>query len=370
MQSRAPSRWVRLRWLGGLCLLLACAGCNLSFVAEGARGTFDGPPIVRIAAPLPDQTFLAGATVIVQARVENAGPDLARVSVLLDEALLGEKRDPNESAAAVLPLTIDWPTSNPGEFTIAVQAERGDGSLAREDVRVNVIPRGSAQPTATAFTAAPALATDGPAANESGMAGRMLQPAPLRKGPGADYDLAGSLEAGREIEILAVNPQGMWYRITSDSMDAAWVYAEYLEPAGDPSQLPVEAGPSAPAAEGVNLKLLEVLLERPVVCNQATLARAIARNDGGLASQTVWVIAEAVLTSGDALGEAPAQAYLKALEPGEAHTVEIPLTLAAGAGEEQSVRVTVDSGDHVPETDETDNSGASPSFVLEQGDCA
>ena len=72
-----------------------------------------------------------------QARVENAGPDLARISVLLDDALLGEKVNPNETNAAVLPLTIDWPTSNEGEFIISVLAERGDGSYAREDVSIS-----------------------------------------------------------------------------------------------------------------------------------------------------------------------------------------------------------------------------------------
>ena len=143
MQSGVASGRINAYRLMLVTVLLVCAGCNLGFPGEGALATFEGPPVIHIAAPSPNQTFLAGATVIVQARVENAGPDLARISVLLDDALLGEKLNPNETNAAVLPLTIDWPTSNAGEFKISVMAERGDGTLAREDVSILVISKAS-----------------------------------------------------------------------------------------------------------------------------------------------------------------------------------------------------------------------------------
>ena len=55
--------------------------------------------------------------------------------------MLGEQLNPNETNAAVLPLTIDWPTSNAGEYKLSVVAERGDGTFAREDVSIQVIPK-------------------------------------------------------------------------------------------------------------------------------------------------------------------------------------------------------------------------------------
>lgn len=128
----------RLRAAMLLLVSLICAACNLDAPPDEATSRFDGPPVIHIAAPQPGQIFQAGATVIVQARIEKAGPDLARVAVLLDEAVLGEKLLPNESAAAVLPLTIDWPTSQAGQFTLSVLAERADGSASREDVSVEV----------------------------------------------------------------------------------------------------------------------------------------------------------------------------------------------------------------------------------------
>ena len=100
---------------------------------------FDGPPVIHIASPLPNQTFQSGSTVIVQARIENAGPDLVRISMLLNGAVLGEKLNPNPDGAAVVPVTIDWPTSSPGQFLIGIAAEREDGTIASEEVSVLVI---------------------------------------------------------------------------------------------------------------------------------------------------------------------------------------------------------------------------------------
>ncbi len=122
-----------------LLTLLICAACNLDAPQDDAASRFDGPPVIHITAPQPGQTFLAGTTVILQARIEKAGPDLARVAVLLDEDLLGEKLQPNETAATILPMTIDWPTSQVGRYTLSVLAERADGSASREDVSIEVV---------------------------------------------------------------------------------------------------------------------------------------------------------------------------------------------------------------------------------------
>ncbi len=401
MQSGVASGRVKVCRLALILVLLVCAGCNLGVIGEGAPASFEGPPIIHIAAPTPNQTFLAGATVIVQARVENAGPDLARISVLLDDALLGEKVNPNETNAAVLPLTIDWPTSNTGEFKISVLAERGNGEFAREDVNILVIAESSAESSTTSETARqdtvspeprdatadrqPDAAADGeqppeqppPAPTEpavtgaSRVAGTMTQPARIRIGPGATYDLVGNLDENLEVMIDAVNPSREWYRIAYNDLSDAWVYAEFVQPVGDTSGLPIETGPPMPAEQGVNLVVIDVQLAPPIVCNQQTTARARIRNEGtDEAGNVAWVIAEPVLISdGSSLLENPPLAYLKTLEAEEEDTVEFPLTLTTHAGQEQFIRVVVDSGNHLPETDETDNTGNSAVFILQPGDC-
>ena len=381
MQSCIASGRIKAYRLPFILVLLVCAGCNLGIIGEGAPPSFEGPPVIKIVAPSPDETFQAGATVIVQARVENAGPDLSRISVLLDDALLGEKLNPNETNATVLPLTIDWPTSNAGEFKISVIAERGDGSFAREEVNIFVIaedslPSGEAASTKEAVLGAPDQpdAAQPPSDDASGgrqVAGTMLQPARIRLGPGATYDLVGSLDENHEILIVAVNPSQEWYRISYEDRADAWVYAEFVRPAADMSGVPVEIGPPRPALAGVNLVLLDVEIAPPLVCGQESIVRARIRNAGADDAQgAVWVIADAVLMSdGSSLIDNPPPVFLRTLEANAETIIEIPLTLTTHFDEEQLIRVVADSGNHLPETDETDNSRNSASFILQKGDC-
>ena len=206
---------------------------------------------------------------------------------------------------------------------------------------------------------------------ESRVAGTMTQPARIRVGPGATYDLLGSLDEKHEIMIVAVNPSREWYRISYDDHIDAWVYAEFIRPAADISGIPVETGPPLPAEQGVNLVVVDVQIEPPLVCNQESTVRARIRNEGTDEAQSVaWVIAEAVLMSdGSSLSENPPLAYLKTLEAAEEDTVEFPITLTTHYDEEQLIRVVVDSGNHLPETVETDNTRNSAPFILQRGDC-
>ncbi len=373
MQSGVASRGMKAFQLPLIWVLFICAGCNLGIGGEAAPPSFEGPPVIKIAAPSSDEKFLAGATVIVQARVENAGPDLARISVLLDDALLGEKLNRNESNATVLPLTIDWPTSNAGEFKISVVAERGDGTIAREDVRIFVVSEESAAPAESGESEQTDELESAPDAAASGqrVKGMMLQPARIRLGPGATFDLVGNLDENHEVLIVAINPSREWYRISYDGQVDAWVYAEFVRPADDISGVTVETGPPLPAAAGVNLVVLEVEIMPPLVCGEESIVKARIRNAGADEAQSVaWVIADAVLMSdGSSLIENPPPAYLKTLDANEEDIIEFPLTLTTHFDEEQLIRVIVDSGNHLPETDETDNSRNSASFILQKGNC-
>ena len=385
-----------------LCLLFL-AGCNLNFTPGDPSPSFEGPPVIHIAAPQPGQKFQSGATVIVQARVENAGPDIARVAVLLNEELMGEQLNPNETNAEVLPLTIDWSTSNQGDFTIAVVAERGDGSVAREDVNIMVVPRSQfAAPEATSATrvsadqsptavdapsqteatadteSAPeespqATATNAPAGPRQAT-GTVIHPAPLRPGPGVDSGQPiGSLMVDDEVLIIAVNPEGSWYRIRRGAEIDAWVDASLLSADEDLSGLPTETGAPQAPQEGVNLVVTSIeLVPDPPVCGQPTIVRAIVRNSGAVDSQTSpWVAAKAHLLSDESVQAQNLETvYLPALEAGEETALEIPLTLTARYAELHVIRVTVDQGNHVIETHENDNTGASRQFELSQGTCS
>ena len=393
-------------------LLLAatiCAACNLNFAPVDETAAFAEPPAIFIAAPLPNQTFLVGATVMVQARVENAGPDLARVSVLLDDALLGEKLNPNETNAAVLPLTIDWPTSIPGQYKITVVAERASGASAREEVSILVIARtvadvpvaptdepqaaateqtaesldSTSQPTAVSDTPADqAPATTAPATEaapasigESQVAGVVLDPANLRSGPGTAFvPPVGSLPSGQAVTIVAVNPARDWFRITYADLGDAWIYSDLVQPAGVLSGVPVETGPAAPTQEGVNLVVASVMISpNPPTCLEPASVKALIQNTGTVKANHAGILkTEAVLErDGQILNEdddpVPSQTSIDA---GAEVELQIPITLSAHFGQAQRIRVSVDIGSQILEIDETDNSGTSSLFELQKGNCA
>jgi len=299
------SRWFLLPLI---LIALIFSGCSLSAPVGGgdAQTTFDGAPVVRIFSPLPNQTFLEGTTVNIQARIENAGPDIAKVSIFLDDALAGEQPNPNQSGAAAFSVTLDWVTSNPGQYEIAVVAERADGTSSnRETVKISVIKQATvggdsgedtsntdnttSQPTATSADTASSQSSDNNTntgnssnTNNSGTSGNSnttTQPTPapptntpqpsntpeptdsptpskpmalvisganLRRGPSTVFEPpVGSIAANQEAEIVAVNPGRDWYKIKYFNSEA-WIFGTLIETSGDVASLPVDAGPPTP----------------------------------------------------------------------------------------------------------------------------
>ena len=100
-----------------------------------------------------------------------------------------KKSTPTKLARRRCHLSIDWPTSNPGNFQLAVLAERGDGTSARADVTIRVIAQGESQP-AEPDSAETASDTDEDAADaatdaleQPHVTASLIQPSELRRGP-------------------------------------------------------------------------------------------------------------------------------------------------------------------------------------------
>lgn len=350
-------------------LVLAGAGCNLMFAPPGAATRFEGPPQIIIAAPMANQAFLAGTTVILQARVENAGADLARVSVLLDEALLGEKINPNETGAAILPLSIDWPTSNPGNYQLAVLAERGDGTSARSDVTIRVIAPGENQPPEP-DSADTVSTTDDDAAtvalDQPHVPAAVIQPSELRRGPSADHDIIGSLDRDTPIVIVAVSPYRNWYRILHDDETQVWLLAESVVEV-DISGLPAETGPPLPLPNLV-VEALRLQPEAPV-CGEEIAVSATIRNIGTHRAPTLGLpIIEALRSDNDEVVIAMPITLMQGLDADESYQLDAALTLREPLGTDLVIRVTV-GGIQVAEVNTSDNSATSQPFTLVAGDC-
>ena len=316
---------------------------------------------MHIAAPLHEQTFLAGATVIVQARIENAGPDLAQIRVLLNDETLGEQAQPNPTGAAILPLTIDWRSGDTGEFTIAVAAERGDGESAKESVTVFVI---SDLPDRSE-----ASSVEGTIRPVDSLPGTTIKPANLRAAPAADAALVANIPAEQTLELIARDATGDWYQAIHGELEA-WVFAEMIDVAGDISLLPTAGESTAPdnSAGAVNLVIESMAIKpNPLVCGEPGELTVIIGNDG-----------ESDTSSGgfidirDGAGEIVAE-FQQVFSPvpagGSVRSHGADITLLAGAGLLHTLEARIDSSDMIAETNEDDNT-ATLSYTLAAGDCA
>lgn len=357
-------------------VLMVVCGCSLTAPSEGGAAAFEGPPVIRIASPLPNQTFLAGATVVIQARIENAGPDMARVSVLLDDAVVGEQLNPNEIGAAEFSVKIDWPTSIPGQYAIAVDAARGDGAVTRETVTVTVIGQTdsgaavsgeSADEAASEAVPEPPTA-DAPSPTLDSLAARVITASNLRTGPSTRFDPPlDNIAANRDVEIVAVNPDGDWYKIRYDGGEA-WIYAGSVSATRDVAGLPLDSGPSPPA-NPVNLTVGGIAIQpHPLVCGEPAQIEVTVHNEGtAAAAPGGWIEIEAMLKSTSEV-MASAGAVFPAIPAGGSFTASANLTVDIHYNETQSIRITVDTPNQVDESNEDDNVRYDE-YVLQQGGC-
>ncbi len=70
----------------------------------------------------------------------------------------------------------------------------------------------------------------------------------VRQGPGTDYPVISSLNAGDTVTALGKDSAGDWYQVQTAAGGTGWVNAAYVQPAGDTGGLPVVAAPAVPAA--------------------------------------------------------------------------------------------------------------------------
>ena len=257
--------------LSGLVLLLLLAACNLSTQPDPASQALAGVPAVQILAPLPNAAYLEGVTVNVQAQIQNAGPDLARVDFAVDNQVFASLTEPNSAGAPVLSVSESWVSSGTGAHSLSVSAVRGDGSFSVPvSVTITVVGQvsrpsqgdsgtssgggagsgdGGQQPQEQAQepdrpAPAPEPTSDRPMA-------RFLRGANVRSGPDTRFaPPIGSIAAGDQAELLAINIHKTWYKIKYYNSEG-WVFGSLLEASGNVDDLPVVYGPPLPAPTAI-----------------------------------------------------------------------------------------------------------------------
>ncbi|MFN8528472.1 MAG: CARDB domain-containing protein [Anaerolineae bacterium] len=293
-----------LRWTAALAAALLLAGCTLSTAPADTSGIISGAPTVRIVSPLPNAAYLVGVPVNIQAQIGNAGADIDRVEIAVDNTLAATLPQPNTSASPAFNIVYTWTATGEGDHIVAVTAYRADGSnSAPQTVTISVRAQGAQPPTdlptqntttntsggsqntqptntsqsqpnplnlaQTQSAAQQAAQTSVQSASQP--ASQASQPAPqtaasatpnvptasftqainVRRGPGTNFDPPlGTFAVGQTTEILGTNLDGTWLKVRFGSGEG-WVYGPLTTITGSIAQLPREAGPATPIPTAV-----------------------------------------------------------------------------------------------------------------------
>jgi uncharacterized protein YraI len=82
-------------------------------------------------------------------------------------------------------------------------------------------------------------------APSEGLAGRIVNTAILRNGPGSGYAILGTIPSGAQVAVVGRNADNTWFQIVpSSSSLRGWVEADYVQVTGDVTTL-VIAGPGS-----------------------------------------------------------------------------------------------------------------------------
>lgn len=409
-----------------VCMLLIATftGCNLNALPNTT--SISGAPLVQFVSPQAG-AFMEGVSVNVQAQVTNAGADIDRVEIAIDDTLAATITDPNPDGDAAFAVTHGWLAAGLGDHRIAVTAFRGDGSASEpaavtitiveaggrggsntqettlgtpspQSTRLvlpSVTPRPGQATQAGQPTQAPqstVVPTTAPTTGSQAVIGSgaptvsFTQGINVRRGPGLEFDPPiGAYAAGQSAEILAVSTGGDWYKVRYGGGEG-WVYGPLVTVNGDTSSLPREAGPPRPtprpatatsaaptqlpaAQSGANLVAgIIVLNPQQPTCNQTFTVGFDVANLGTEATNGSGTISLVDVRAADGSTQGQTIGGFPVIAPGQTFRVDMPLTVSTWYGETHRITLTIDPGNTIPESNPNDNA-ISIEYTLARGDC-
>lgn len=401
-------------WQVLVLLVLLMTGCTLNNALPSNSQNISGAPTVRIILPQPNATYLSGVAVNIQAAVSNAGEDIDRVEIVIDGNTVATMTDANPNNAATFNVTYGWSAGNVGTHTIDVTAYRADGSSsAPATVEITVIGADSqptatrAQPSATPQqqqqptgesqsteaqgnnpTSAPPTNAPQSQPTSSQPTATFAQGINVRRGPGLAFDPPiGAFAAGQSAEILAMNPDGTWYKVRYGSGDG-WVFAALSQASGDVASLPRESGPPVPtaapptavpptqppaatAAPATSANLVAGIVElNPGVptCQQTFTIGLDVANLGNEPTAASGIISVNDVRSADGTSQQTTFGGFPVIQPGQTVRINMPLTVSTYYNEEHTIILIIDPDNQIPETEEGDNR-REVRYTLQRGNC-
>jgi hypothetical protein len=397
----------------GLMLMAALAACNLANAPGqgGSETIISGAPVVRIAAPLPNATYLEGVSVNIQAAISNAGADIERVEILVDNEVTATLPQPNTAGAPTFSIAQPWTAAGAGQHTVAVTAFRADGSSSEPaSVNITVVAQGAAAtPSRTPGSSAestdeasnsndntngsssqsvnaspaasntPAPPTDSPEPEASDTPSRpqvtFSQGVNLRRGPSVKFaPPIGSYATGQTADVLAKNQAGDWYKIRGTNGEG-WVSAQFVTVSGNVDSITIDNGPPVPtdtpvftatpvatavpptAVTNANLVLGNVGFTPalPAKCGQTIEIKIDVANLGQTATSTGGTISIKDFWNGQE--QASTTGAFPVINPNQTLNIGgIFLTITTNVDADHKIVVVLNPNGAVPETTNADNS--------------
>lgn len=416
----------------GVVLIAALiTGCSLNNAVGGTESmTISGAPSVRLVSPQPNAAYLEGVAVNIQALITNAGADIDRVEVAVDNQIAAALPDPNTSDAASFSIAHTWTAAGVGTHTISVTAFRADGSSSDPvSANINVVAQGAAaqpttvvnvQPTSVSNNPAPtATVEDAPAMTraiaQGGQTITTNTPRPttaavnsaptatttpnvpmasfaqainVRRGPGTNFEpVIGVVQPGQNIEIIGINPARSWYKIRFGTPGEGWVFAQLTTVTGDTTNLPVDVGPATPipptpvpvlpsaipataapqSSADLVVGILELIPGQPRCGETFSIGLDVA-NLGTTPTSASSTVDVIDYRAADNSQQGNTVGGFPVLQPNQTFRVIMQLTISTHYAENHRLVLTVDPQNVVPETDNSNNV-RDVTYLLERGNC-
>ncbi|MBE2184594.1 MAG: SH3 domain-containing protein [Anaerolineae bacterium] len=381
-------------------LTILSGACSLRLMPAPAPTTvIEGAPRVEIITPAAGAAYMQGVNVYIQALISNAGGDIDRIEISVDDALLQTLRDPNPEGLPHFSIQFAWPAEGIGEHTAQIVAIRGDDTTSEPaSVQFRVVGENGGDSTAEATpettetatptaaqTSSPAPTTAPPTVVTGQPTATFTQSANVRSGPGLIFaPPIGAIAAGQTAEVLAVNPSATWYKVRYGSGEG-WVSAALIAISGDSTSLPVDPGPPQPTntpapptlpplttntpQSSANLVPgLVVLLPSQPVCDETFIIGFDIANVGTEATIASGSISVSDTRQSDGAVVETTVGGFPILQAGETFRAEMPFTVNAFYEEDHVLTLVIDPNNQIAEANESDNR-TSLTFRLVKGSC-
>ncbi len=392
--------------LSALILLSLLVACNLTVSPGPQVQEISGPPQVEILSPMPNSTYLEGVAVNIQVQVRNAGADLARVDFAVDNQLLDSQDSPNSDGAATFIASSSWTASGAGSHLLSVIAARSDGSSsAPASVTVTVIGQGGLtgdrgpggspadtdgggeQPQEPEEAPPPTEPTEAPEPTSDQPMARVLRGAYVRAGPDTRFaPPIGSIGAGDQVELLAVNIHKTWYKIKYYNGEG-WVFGSLLEISGNIDDLPAIWGPPLPQPTAIpptaapevvvgNVNLVAGAMRHnqsdgQIKCNVGFQVEIDVANHGSSRSPGGSVRFQDYATKRDGGRldsiEAVAHGTFPPIDPGQTVSASAQFSISFHFNEQHIMKAFINHDGAIPENNRNDNEGHF-TYTLVKGD--